>query len=264
MKLSGNTILVTGGGSGIGRALAREFHRLGNRVIVAGRREATLDETIAGYPGMTKLRLDIGDKQSIADCAAAIATAHPDLNVLMNNAGIMRLENPAEPKGDPADAEATIATNLLGPIRLTAALLPQLRRQPRSAIINVTSALAFVPLVATPTYCATKAALHSYTISLRHRLRSTTTEVIELIPPGVQTDLLPGHADNPLMMPLRDFIAETMALFEAQPTREEICVKRVALQRRAEAEGRFDAVLATLNSAPRPSSPADERVLTRT
>jgi uncharacterized oxidoreductase len=249
MQTSGNTILITGGGSGIGRALAREFHLLGNKVVVAGRRKQALDETIADYPGMAKLRLDIDEKRGIADFAATVTAKYPELNVLINNAGIMRLEDLAGPEVDLTDAEATIATNLLGPIRLTAALLPHLRRQAQSTIINVTSGLAFVPLVSTPTYCATKAALHSYTVSLRQQLRGTTTEVVELIPPGVQTDLVPGHADNPLMMPLGAFITETMQLFGTHPTPEEICVKRVALQRRAEAEGRFDRVLAMLNPA---------------
>jgi uncharacterized oxidoreductase len=249
MQTSGNTILITGGGSGIGRALAHEFHARGNKVVVAGRREQSLDETIAGHPGMAKLKLDIADKQDIAAFAARVTAEYPALNVLINNAGIMRAENLTATEIDLADAEATVVTNLLGPIRLTAALLPHLRGQARPAIVNVSSGLAFVPLITTPTYSATKAALHSYTISLRQQLRGTGVEVIELVPPGVQTDLMPGHAVNPQMMPLEAFIAETMGLFEMQPTPEEICVERVALLRRAEAEARFDAVLAMLNPA---------------
>lgn len=250
MQTSGNTILITGGGSGIGRALAREFHAAGNKVIVAGRREQPLGETIAGYPGMAKLRLDIDDKRDIAAFAAKVTAEHPELNVLINNAGVMRAEDLAGAEVDLADAEATIVTNLLGPIRLTAALLPHLRKQRQSAIVNVSSGLAFVPLVSTPTYSATKAALHSYTVSLRQQLRGGTTEVIELVPPGVQTDLMPGHAANPLMMPLDAFISETMRLFRAQPTPQEICVERVAPLRRAEAEGQFENVLAAVNTAP--------------
>lgn len=250
MNASGNTILITGGGSGIGRALAREFHAAGNKVIVAGRREQALDETIAGYPGMAKLRLDIDDKRNIAAFAATVTAEFPTLNVLINNAGVMRPEDLTAPEVDLADAEATVVTNLLGPIRLTAALLPHLRKQPNAAIVNVSSGLAFVPLASTPTYSATKAALHSYTVSLREQLRGTGVEVIELVPPGVQTDLMPGHAVNPLMMPLEAYISETMHLFTQQPTPQEVCVEGVMPLRRAEAEGRFDTVLAMLNGAP--------------
>jgi uncharacterized oxidoreductase len=253
MRPSGNTILITGGGSGIGRALAHEFHLRGNTVVVVGRTEESLDETIANHPGMAKLRLDIDDAASIAEFAAKAAAEFPKLNVLINNAGIMRPEDLAASEVDLADAEAMVTTNLLGPIRLTAALLPQLRKQAQPAIVNVSSGLAFVPLVRTPTYSATKAAIHSYTVSLRRQLREAGIEVIELIPPGVQTDLMPGHASDPLMMPLEAFIAETMQQFDAQPTPEEICVERVASLRRAEAEGRFDAVLAMLNAAPHPA-----------
>lgn len=158
----------------------------------------------------------------------------------------MKAEDLTAQQNDLADAEETVATNLLGPIRMTAALLPHLRRQPHSTIVNVSSGLAFVPLARTPTYSATKAAIHSYTVSLRHQLRGTTTEVVELIPPGVQT---PGQAQNPNFLPLADFIAEAMALFQTQPTPAEIAVKRVAFQRRAEVEGRFDTALEMINKA---------------
>jgi uncharacterized oxidoreductase len=249
MKTSGNTILISGGGSGIGRELAHAFHRLGNKVIVAGRRAQALDETAADYPGISKYLLDVTDSLSIRNVVATIISEHPNLNVLVNNAGIMRKEELAGRASDGKDAEESIATNLLGPIRLTNALLPHLRSQAASTVINVTSGLAFVPLVATPTYCATKAALHSYTVSLRQQLRDTSIEVIELIPPGVQTDLMPGHAANPVMMPLKAFIDEVMDLFVQQPTPQELCVKRVEFQRYAEAQGRFDNVLDMLNSS---------------
>ncbi len=253
MQTSGNTILITGGGSGIGRALAREFHALGNKVVVAGRREQALDETIAGYPGMAKLRLDIADVGSITALAARAAEEFPKLNVLINNAGVMLPEDLAATEIDLTDAEGTVTTNLLGPIRLTAALLPHLRKQPRPAIVNISSGLAFVPLVRTPTYSATKAAIHSYTVSLRRQLRDAGVEVIELIPPGVQTDLMPGHAADPMMMPLEAFIGEAMRQFQTQPTPKEICVERVVPLRRAEAEGRFETVLGMLNAAPHPA-----------
>lgn len=247
MKPSGNTILITGGTSGIGRELAHQFHGLGNKVIIAGRRKALLDEITSAHPGMVGYVLDVDDAQAIQDFAAKMAADHPDLNVLLNNAGIMKAEDLTAETIDLSVAEATIITNLLAPIRLTAALLPHLRRRPQATIINVSSGLAFVPLVGAPTYSATKAALHSYTISLRRQLRDTSVEVLELIPPSVQTDLMPGHAEDPHAMPLADFITETMAAFQEQPTPLEIKVKRVAFLRDAEAEGRFEQTLDMLN-----------------
>ena len=162
---------------------AEAFHALGNQVIIAGRRRQALDETTAANPGMASLTLDIEDAANIRSFGAEIAARYPALNVLINNAGIMRIEKLQAQPQNLADAESIIATNLLGPIRLTAALLPLLQKQPQSAIMNVSSGLAFVPLAPTPTYCATKAALHSYTQSLRYQLRGSTTEVLELIPP---------------------------------------------------------------------------------
>jgi uncharacterized oxidoreductase len=248
MKTTGNTILITGGGSGIGRGLAEAFHALGNHVIVAGRRQQALDETTAANPGMTSLTLDIEDPANIRSLAVQMATRYPALNVLINNAGIMRLENQQAEPYNLADAESTIATNLLGPIRLTAALLPLLRKQPRSAIMNVSSGLAFVPMAPTPTYCATKAAIHSYTQSLRYQLRASTTEVLELIPPYVATSLLNGAAD-PRAMPLNKFIAEAMDILKNQPAAVEICVENVKPLRFAAESGHYDAVLRGLNEA---------------
>jgi uncharacterized oxidoreductase len=147
-----------------------------------------------------------------------------------------------------ADAEATVTTNLLGPIRLTAALLPLLQKQPGSTIINVSSGLAFLPLALTPTYCATKAAIHSYTLSLRYQLRATATEVLELVPPYVATDLM-GGASDPRAMPLGQFIAEVMRILKTQPTPPEICVENVKGLRFAAESGKFDAVFAGLNAA---------------
>lgn len=241
MKLSGNTILVTGGGSGIGEALARRFHDLGNKVIVAGRRQEALERATAGRPNMAAMTLDVDSAKGVEDFARRVVAEHPDLNVLINNAGIMRYE-PLERQRDLVDAEATVVTNLLGPIRLTNALIDHLSTQPDPAIVNVTSGLAFVPLVATPTYSATKAALHSYTVSLREALRGKV-EVIELAPPAVQTNLTPGQREAPGYMPLDAFADEVMALFEQQPTPPEILVEAVKFLRHAEAEGRFDATV---------------------
>jgi uncharacterized oxidoreductase len=228
VKTTDNTILITGGGSGIGRALAEAFHRLGNQVIIAGRGQKSLDETIAANPGMKSVTLDVSDPKSIQSFAAQVTKDYPSLNVLINNAGMMRPENLLEASNDLSTAEKTITTNLLGPIRLTAALLPSLRKQPRATIMTVSSGLAFVPLAMTPTYCATKAAIHSYTQSLRYQLAATNVEVIELIPPYVQTTLMGDQqANDPNAMPLEEFITEVMDILQSQPNAKEICVKRV-------------------------------------
>jgi uncharacterized oxidoreductase len=228
MKPIGNTILITGGGSGIGRGLAEAFHRLGNQVIIVGRGQKTLDETTTANPGMKSLTLDISDPKSIQSFAEKITKDCPSLNVLINMAGIMQPENLLEKPGDLSTAEKTITTNLLGPIRLTAALLPSLQKQPRATIMNVSSGLAFVPLTMTPTYCATKAAIHSYTQSLRYQFKATNIEVIELIPPYVQTTLMGNQqADDPKAMPLEEFIDEVMSILKSQPDVQEVCVKKV-------------------------------------
>src|SRR6195256_5246336 len=207
MKTKDNTILITGGGSGIGRGLAEAFHRLDNQVIIAGRGQKTLDETTGANPGMKSLTLDVSDPKSIQSFAAQVTKDNPSLNVLINNAGIMQPENFLEAPKYLSDAEAIITTNLLGPIRLTAVLLPSLRKQPHATIMTVSSGLAFVPLAMTPTYCATKAAIHSYTQSLRYQLKATKMEVIELIPPYVQTTLMSDQqAKDPNAMPLKEFI----------------------------------------------------------
>jgi uncharacterized oxidoreductase len=248
MQTSGNTILITGGGSGIGRGLAEALQAAGNHVIISGRRKAVLEEVVDANPGMKSLVLDIEDRTSIRAFASRLASEFPALNVLINNAGIMRVENLLDQQDDLGDAESIIVTNLLGPIRLTAALLPLLRKHEHSTIINVSSGLAFVPLAPTPTYNATKAAIHSYTLSLRYQLKDTTTEVLEIIPPYVQTNLMDG-AEDPRAMPLADFIKETMELLQTQPTPHEICVKNVHPLRFAEEEGRFDATFNGLNAA---------------
>ena len=228
MKTRDNTILITGGGSGIGRGLAEAFHRLGNQVIIAGRGQKTLDETTGANPGMKSVTLDVSDPKSIQSFAEKIAKEHPSLNVLINMAGIMQPEDLLEKPSDLSTAEKTITTNLLGPIRLAAALLPSLRKQPRATIMNVSSGLAFVPLAMTPTYCATKAAIHSYTQSLGYQLKATKIEVIELIPPYVQTTLMGDQqADDPRAMPLDEFINEVMSILKSQPDVKEVCVKKV-------------------------------------
>ncbi len=255
MKLTGNTILITGGGSGIGRGLAEGFQKLGNQVIIAGRRKSALDEVTAANPGMESVVFDVEDKASILALAAKLRAEHPTLNVLINNAGIMRPEDLLHQPEELVDAEAIVTTNLLGPIRLTAALLPHLRQKSYAAIVNVSSGLAFVPLATTPTYSATKAALHSYTQSLRYQLKGTTVEVLELIPPYVQTELMDGAAD-PRAMPLKEFLAEVFKIAQANPAVEEILVERVKGLRFAEKSGKHEVIFAGLNDAM--SKPAKE------
>jgi uncharacterized oxidoreductase len=244
MNLTGNTILITGGGSGIGLALAREFHQRGNQVIVAGRRQSALDAATAANPGMHSIVLDTADPASIASAVARLTADFPALNAVLNNAGIMRPE--ALKQGDPADAEAIVATNLLGPIRLTAALMPHFLKQPAATILNVSSGLAFVPFALTPTYCATKAAIHSYTQSLRYQLKDTAIQVIEIIPPWVATELMGEVPDDPRAMPLDAYIAETMQILATGA--EENCVQNVLRLRNA-AKGDELAFFKTFNDA---------------
>jgi uncharacterized oxidoreductase len=252
MKTTGNTILVTGGGSGIGRGLAEAFHKLGNKVIIAGRRKQVLDDTVAANPGMASAILNIEDAASIRSFAQKLTVDFPALNVVIHNAGIMRPENLLTQSADVADAEATITTNLLGPIRLTAALLPHFLKQPHATIMTVSSGLAFIPMAITPTYNATKAAIHSWTQSLRYQLKSTAIDVLELVPPYVQTELMgAAQAADPRAMPLADFISEVINLIKTQPNATEILVERVKPLRFSEHNGKekYDAFFQQFNDA---------------
>ena len=249
MQKTGNTILITGGGSGIGRGLAEAFQKQGNQVIIAGRRQAVLDEVTNANPGMKSLTLDVERPEAITEFAERVTAEFPALNVLINNAGIMQTEDWTKDSVDLGTAERTITTNLLGPLRLTAALLPQLKSQPQSTIITVTSGLAFLPLAYTPTYCATKAAIHSFTQSLRYQLRDTNVQVLEVAPPYVATELMgERQASDPNAMPLGDFITETIAGFDNPPPSGEVLTKRVEALRWAEKNGSYDQVFAALNN----------------
>jgi uncharacterized oxidoreductase len=245
MELTGNTILMTGGATGIGRALAEQFHQRGNQVIIASRRQSALDAVTTANPGIKSVVLDVEDPASIVAVAAQLTRDFPKLNVLFNNAGIMRTEDIL--KGATATAETTVTTNLLGPIRMTAALLPHLLQQPSATIFNVTSGLAYIPMAFTPTYCATKAAIHSYTLSLRYQLKDTAIRVSELIPPWIATELMGAKPDDPRAMPLEAFIAEVMQILTANPNTEEICVERVLPLRTATAKGNEHTFFKTFN-----------------
>src|SRR5271165_3645559 len=209
MQMTGNTIFITGGASGIGRALAEAFHKLGNKVIVAGRRKALLDEVSAANPGIDGIELDIADPADIERVAAKLVRDYPSLNVLINNAGIMPFDDAARTIDDSVSRKI-IDTNLLGPIRLTSALIEHLKRKPRATVIHNTSALAYLPLAVAAVYSATKAALHSYALSQRFMLRETSVAVQEIAPPWVDTDLIKKSGD-PRAMPLDIYIEKTMA-----------------------------------------------------
>ncbi len=251
MKITGNTILVTGGTSGIGRALAEALHDRGNRVIVAGRRQALLDEVTAGRerhgrdaarPGRPGL--------AAAPRRRSSERAFPELNVLVANAGISSEEDMAG-GWDVSAAEAMVETNILGTMRVTAALLPALKQQPDAAIMVTTSNLAFVPRAVFPTYCATKAFLHSWLQSLRHQLRNVPVEVLELAPPYVRTELTGQHqASDPRGMPLDAYVAEVMRLLEsARSPRGEILVERARGARWAERERALRGRVSAMNPA---------------
>jgi len=215
MQYHNNTMLITGGGSGIGRGLAEAFHRLGNKVIITGRRKDVLDQTCEANPGMRYFVMDVADPASVARTAVDVAAELPALNCLINNAGV---QIPQDFSGDRPLDEAALAQelqiNVAGLIRTCAAFLPQLKKQRNGIIINVTSGLAFVPMARFPTYCATKAAVHSFTLSLRHQLKPSGVRVVELIPPWVATEL--GGSDKPTTlgdrkpMPLDPFITQAM------------------------------------------------------
>jgi uncharacterized oxidoreductase len=226
MNISGNTIFIPGSTSGIGLALALELQARGNTVIVGGRRAELLGQIDAGHPGLDTMQIDTADPASIDSAAKEVLARHPDLNVLVTMAGIMRIEDWHQPESFLASAESVITTNVLGPIRLIAAFIEHLRSRPAAAIITVSSGLAFTPLAATPSYNASKAAIHMLSESIRLQLVGTTVKVVELEPPSVRTALLPAQETSQRAMPLSEFVTEV-----------------------TEARGDYDQVVATINPA---------------
>jgi len=222
MKLTGNTILITGGGSGIGRGLAEALHKIDNQVIIAGRCAGRLTEVAKASPGMKWVELDIEDPASITAVAGKLIAEYPKFNVLINNAGVMQIDD-VSAAIDEKLLVTTLTTNVMGPIRLTGALIEHLKRQKEAAVINNSSVLGFVPLASAAIYSATKAALHSYTMSLRYKLKDTPVKVLEIAPPWVQTGML-GSPKEPRAMPLAEFIDETMRVLGTDA--EEVLVER--------------------------------------
>jgi uncharacterized oxidoreductase len=238
MKLTGNTIFITGGGSGIGRGLAEALHKRGNKVIIGGRRRSHLDEVVAANAGMAAIELDITDPTSIRRVAAQLIADYPELNVLINNAGVMQPDQ-AGGQIDDAVMVSAIATNLAGPIRMTSALIDHLKTRNDAVVAYTSSVLAFVPLAATAVYSATKAAVHSYVLSQRFMLRDTTVRVLEIAPPWVRTDLM-NSREAEQAMPLDAFINETMAVLGTNA--DEILVEGAKLFRGNPGPGEHDLV----------------------
>ena len=245
MKISGNTILVTGGTSGIGRALAEALQAKGNKVIIAGRRQQLLDEVTGRNPGMVGMAVDLSDGAEIAKFAEGVKAEFPELNVLFNNAGIAGQEDYTTDSIDLTRAYSTIQTNITGVVQLSAALLPSLRAQPHSTLIVTTSGLAFVPYPPGPVYSATKAFMHNWLDALRVQLRKTSVEVLELAPPYVQTELGgPKQASDPRAMPLDEYTSEVMQILESgKMEKGEILVERVKPLRTAEKDGKYQEFL---------------------
>jgi uncharacterized oxidoreductase len=249
MNISGNTVFIPGSTSGIGLALALALQAKGNSVIAGGRRADLLEQIAAEHPGLDTVQIDTSDPASIDSAAKEVLARHPDLNVLVVMAGIMRVEDWRRPEDFLASAEEVITTNVLGPIRLIAAFIEHLQAHPDATIVTVSSGLAFTPLAVTPSYNASKAAIHLLSESIRLQYADTTVQVIELVPPSVRTSLVPGQETNEVAMPLHEFVAEALTLFETQPDAKEIQVDRVKFLRYGEARGDYDQVVATLNAS---------------
>ncbi len=246
MQIDSSTVFIPGATSGIGLGLALRLRAAGSTVIVGGRRTERLAAIAAEHPGIGTVEIDTADPASILRARDEVVARHPELDAVVLMAGIMEAEEFKDPSSLEI-AERTVVTNLLGPIRLVHAFLPQLRSRGSATIVTVSSGLASVPLAVTPTYNATKAAVHSLSETLRVQLETTGVRVVELVPPATQTDLM-GLNDNPTALPLEDFLDEVMGILETQPEVAEVLVERVKWQRHAEREGRYDEVFATLSA----------------
>lgn len=247
MDIDTSTVFIPGATSGIGLALARRLQARGNTVVIGGRRTELL-ERLAAEHGFGTVEIDTSDADSVTRATRDLLERFPETNVLVAMAGIMRAEDWRTP-GFLADAEATITTNLLGPIRLIAALTEHLQTRPDAAIVTVSSGLAHAPLRVTPTYNATKAAIHMLSETVRLQLADVGVQVVELVPPAVRTALMPGHDESPVAMPLDEYADEVMALLEADPDAHEVLVERVRFLRYGEVRGDYADVVAALNAS---------------
>jgi uncharacterized oxidoreductase len=248
MDITGNTVFIPGATSGIGLALALALRERGNTVVVGGRRTELLDRIAAEHPGVETVRIDTADAASVQAAAKDVIARFPSVNVLITMAGVMRVEDWHRPESFLESAEGIVTTNVLGPIRLIAAFVEHFQTLPDATIMTVSSGLAFAPLKITPSYNASKAAIHMLSETLRLQLADTSVKVVELEPPAVQTDLLPGHAENEQAMPLDEYVTEVMSIIETQPYAREIQVERVKFLRYGEARGDYDQVVAALNT----------------
>jgi short-subunit dehydrogenase involved in D-alanine esterification of teichoic acids len=249
MDITNSTVFIPGATSGIGLALAVALHEQGSTVVVGGRRTELLEQIASDHPGLDTVRIDTTDPESIATAAKDVIERHPDLDTLVTMAGIMRTEDWHHPEGFLDTAEETITTNVHGPIRLIGAFVEHLQTRPHATIVTVSSGLAFAPLKVTPTYDASKAAIHMLSEAVRLQLADTSVDVVELVPPSVATDLMPGQRESAFAMPLDAFVAEVVDLLRTQPDAHEILVERVKFLRFGEARGDYDQVVATLNAS---------------
>jgi len=213
MKMTNNTILITGGTSGIGLELAIQLLALDNTIIVTGREKSKLDETKKKLPQIHTIQSDVSDPKEIAILYEKVTKDFPDLNVLINNAGIMRKINLQDKDINLEKITQEIEINLMGPIRMVIQFLPHLKAQQSAAIVNVSSGLAFVPLPISPIYCATKAGIHSFTQSLRIQLKNTNIKVFELAPPATETPLFRGDFSTDDLGGIKSMDVHTLAKF---------------------------------------------------
>jgi short-subunit dehydrogenase involved in D-alanine esterification of teichoic acids len=246
MNLTGNTIFIPGATSGIGLALALRLQQSGNTVIIGGRRTELL-EALAEEHGFATVAIDVTDATSVREARDSILARYDDLNVVIAMAGVMAPEN-IRSADFLATAEQIVRTNITGPLNLVAAFVEHLQTRPAATLITVSSGLAHTPLAFTPTYNGTKAFIHRFSESIRLQLAGTSVQVIELVPPAVQTELMPGGSSNEQYLPLDAFADEVMALLAADPAATEILVEAVKFLRFAEVEGRYPAAVAAVNA----------------
>jgi uncharacterized oxidoreductase len=246
MNITGNTIFIPGGTSGIGLALAVRLHAADNTVIIGGRRTDEL-QRLAAEHGFATVTLDTTDARSVSAARDQVLADYPDLNILVAMAGISIPEN-VPSGGFLADAERMVATNVLGPLRLVAAFVQHLQSRPHATVMTVSSGLAFTPLAYTPTYNGTKAFIHQYSESIRLQLAGTSVKVVELVPPGVQTELMPGQSQIEQFLSVDDFADQVLVLLEQDPDATEILVEAVKFLRFSEAENRYAQTVAAVNA----------------